>query len=94
MLLNALEATNEGGRVVFRTLVGKSQLEWQVWNSAVIPESIQLRVFQKYFTTKHDDGRGLGTYAMKLFGEDCLGGKVSFRSAVGKGTTFSFSLPL
>lgn len=92
MLLNALEATEAGGQVLFRTLVDGARVEWQVWNQAIIPEDIQLRIFQRYFSTKSGQGHGLGTYSMKLFGEDCLGGSVSFTSAAGKGTTFRFSL--
>ncbi|NJD91057.1 MAG: sensor histidine kinase [Geobacter sp.] len=94
MLLNALEATEPGGHVIFRTLVEDARVTWQVWNSAVIPDNIQLRIFQRFFSTKHELGHGLGTYSMKLFGEECLGGKVSFTSTADEGTVFSFSLPV
>lgn len=94
MLLNALEVTETGGHVIFRTLVKDSLIMWQVWNSAEIPDNIQLRIFQRFFSTKSECGHGLGTYSMKLFGEECLGGKVSFTSSVEDGTTFSFSLPI
>jgi hypothetical protein len=92
MLLNALEATETGGQVIFRTLVEEAGITWQVWNSAVIPDNIQLRIFQRFFSTKTEFGHGLGTYSMKLFGEECLGGKVSFTSTADEGTTFTFSL--
>lgn len=92
MLINALEATDTGGQIIFRTQVTDSTIEWQVWNPAVIPDNIQLRIFQRYFSTKTGHGHGFGTYAMKLFGEDYLGGKVSFTSNDGEGTTFRFSL--
>lgn len=94
MLLNALEATDAGGSVVFRALTDDGRVEWQVWNSAVMAENIQLRIFQRYFSTKGAFGHGLGTYSMKFFGETCLGGKVSFTSSAETGTTFRFSLPL
>jgi signal transduction histidine kinase len=94
MLLNALEATAPGGRVVFRAVPGGSEVAWQVWNEAVIPAGIQLRLFQRFFTTKDGQGHGLGTYSMKLFGEDMLGGRVSFTSEEGQGTTFTFTLPV
>lgn len=93
MLLNALEATEEGGSVKFRAIVDNSQVSWEVWNAASIPENIQLRIFQKFFSTKSTNGHGLGTYSMKFFGEDCLGGNVSFTSTVNEGTTFKFTLP-
>jgi len=92
MLLNALESTDDGGSVKFITVVDKSQIRWEVWNSASIPEDIQLRIFQKFFSTKPDNGHGLGTYSMKFFGEECLGGKVNFTSLPGEGTTFRLSL--
>ena len=94
MLLNALEATETGGQVIFRTLVEDAGITWQVWNSAVIPDNIQLRIFQRFFSTKTEFGHGLGTYSMKLFGEECLGGKVSFTSTAEEGTTFIFSLQI
>jgi len=92
MLLNALEATDPGGKVIFRTFAKGSRVEWQIWNEAVIPDDTQLRIFQRYFSTKPGYGHGLGTYSMKFFGEECLGGKVSFTSARETGTTFRFSL--
>jgi len=92
MLLNALESTDDGGSVKFITVVDKSQIRWEVWNSASIPEAIQLRIFQKFFSTKPDNGHGLGTYSMKFFGEECLRGKVNFTSVPGEGTTFRLSL--
>lgn len=94
MLLNALEATEEGGSVKLKTVINISQVEWQVWNSTVIPDNIQLRIFQKFFSTKTGGGHGLGTYSMKFFGEECLGGRVSFTSSIREGTTFIFSLPI
>lgn len=92
MLLNALEATDTGGQIIFRTQVKDSNIEWQVWNQEVIPDNIQLRIFQRYFSTKTGHGHGFGTYAMKLFGEEYLEGKVSFTSVAGEGTTFRLSL--
>jgi hypothetical protein len=47
---------------------------------------------QRYFTTKKEQGRGLGTYGMKLIGERYLRGKVSFETS-SAGTVFTFSLP-
>jgi signal transduction histidine kinase len=93
MLLNALEATPPGGNVTFRTIVEPARIRWEVWNSAPIPANIQPRIFQKFFSTKKLPGHGLGTYSMKLFGEECLGGEVGFTSSVEGGTTFFFSLP-
>lgn len=94
MLINALEATMRGGVVKFITRKMGGNIYWEVWNSSSIPEEIQPRVFQRYFSTKGNDGRGLGTFSMKLFGETYLQGRVNFTSSKKEGTLFSFSLPL
>ena len=93
MLLNALESTSEGGKARLVTLVNSADITWEVWNDAYIPPEVQLRVFQKHFSTKGSMGRGLGTHSMKLLGERYLNGKVSFLSSPNKGTTFRFSHP-
>jgi signal transduction histidine kinase len=94
MLLNALEATGAGDFIKLTTDVQTSRVSWTVWNRAFIEKHVQLRIFQKYFSTRSDHGRGLGTHAMKMLGEDYLGGEVSFTSSPEEGTTFSFSLPI
>jgi signal transduction histidine kinase len=93
MLVNALEATARGDRATLRTAIEDSAIIWEVWNNAYIPVEIQKRVFQRHFSTKARIGRGLGTYSMKLFGEQYLQGKVTFQSLPESGTTFTFRLP-
>ena len=44
-------------------------------------------------SARRGDGRGLGTYSMKMFGEKVLKGRVSFSSSPEEGTIFRFSLP-
>src|SRR5512133_96866 len=94
MLLNALEATPEGGTARLVTHQTETAIIWEVWNDAYTLPEIQLRVFQKYFSTKAAMGRGIGTHAMKLLGESYLNGKVSFTSSLEAGTTFRFEHPL
>jgi hypothetical protein len=93
MLINALEATGEGGEVRVWVESGEDGLTFLVWNPSGIPEDVSRRIFQRHFTTKKDNGRGLGTYAMKLFGEKILGGKVDFTSSDAEGTVFRLWLP-
>ncbi len=52
------------------------------------------RIFQRNFSTKAEAGRGIGTFSMKLLGEEVLGGKVSFTSTENDGTVFVLSHPL
>ena len=96
MVINALEATPKGGQVRLAVEVVEegTAVVWKVWNAAYIDEKYRHRIFQRYFSTKADSGRGLGTYAMKLFGEHYLGGKVDFFSDPAEGTVFFFRLPI
>ena len=66
---------------------------FSVHNEQVMPEDVQIQIFQRSFTTKGQPGRGVGTYSMKLFGERYLGGRVSFVSRTPDGTTFTLVLP-
>jgi len=94
MLTNAFEATEDNGEVRFWLEDGDSSITFYVWNKGIIPEDVSRRVFQPYFSTKKGTGRGFGTYAMKLLGENFLSGKVCFTSLKDQGTTFRFSLPI
>ena len=94
MVLNALEATPEGGTVRLNAFLEGDSIFWDVWNDRYIPPEVQLRIFQKHFSTKETMGRGIGTHAMKLIGERYLNGKISFTSSEREGTTFRFEHPL
>ena len=69
------------------------EVVFAVHNTEVMPEEVQLQVFQRSFSTKGQPGRGIGTYSMKLLGERYLGGKVSFTSQPSEGTTFRLAIP-
>ncbi len=92
MLINALEAS-EPGEVVRVSIKQGDTLMIQVWNSAVISELHQRRIFQRNFSTKTGHGRGIGTYAMKFLSERVLHGRVEFSSNLHQGTVFTVSLP-
>lgn len=93
MVLNALEATPSPGVVRIGARVDANNLVLWVWNAGEIPTATALRIFQRNFSTKASIGRGIGTFAMKLFGEKYLGGQVTFTSNASEGTTFSLRLP-
>jgi signal transduction histidine kinase len=94
MVKNALEATAEGNTVTLSCRQESDKVIFAVHNSEVMPEDVQMQVFQRSFSTKSQSGRGIGTYSMKLFGERYLGGKVDFVSRAPEGTTFRLSLPI
>jgi hypothetical protein len=94
MVINALEATPAGGAVRVWVEPQNGFVDFCVWNDGAITPHVARRIFQRNFSTKEGTGRGMGTYAMKLLGEQCLGGKVRFTSSPEAGTCFRLSLPV
>jgi signal transduction histidine kinase len=94
MVLNALEATKDGGVVRMWVEPHERQVAFCVWNQAAIPYDVQQRLFQRNFSTKAEAGRGIGTFSMKLLGEEVLGGQVGFTSSEAEGTVFRFTHPI
>ncbi|HJX53745.1 MAG TPA: HAMP domain-containing sensor histidine kinase [Polyangia bacterium] len=92
MVKNALEASPPASqvRLWFERTVGGSA--FHVHNPGSIPPSVAAHIFQPHFSSK-GRSRGFGTYAMRLIGEHCLGGRVSFVSDAVAGTQFSIELP-
>ncbi|HPF69215.1 MAG TPA: HAMP domain-containing sensor histidine kinase [Candidatus Krumholzibacteria bacterium] len=93
LVINALEATQPGGRVEILVSDGPGGVVFMVRNPAAIPREIQPRVFQKNFSTKHGPGHGLGAWSARVFTEELLGGTVTFTSSDRYGTEFRVGLP-
>ena len=91
MIKNALEAS-ENESINIGVEKKENFVEIYVNNKEYIPREIQLQIFKRSFSTK-GKGRGLGTYSMKLIGEDYLKGYIRFISEKDKGTKFTFGLP-
>ena len=87
MAVNAVEASFTGETITLSAQLEGPDITFRVHNPGTIPEDIRSRIFQRSFSTKASVGRGLGTYAMKLFGETVLRGKVGFDTGP-EGTTF------
>ena len=92
MVKNALEATQRGDTVTVSCEEINGGVRFWVHNPGFIPRNVQLQLFQRSFSTK-GDGRGLGTFSMKLLAERYLGGGVDFISTRAGGTTFMVTLP-
>ena len=92
MVKNALEASERSETITLNVDAQAKEVEFFVHNSNFIPKAVQLQIFQRGFSTK-GEGRGLGTYAMRLLSEKCLKGKVSFVSTPNIGTTFKACYP-
>jgi two-component system sensor histidine kinase RegB len=57
-------------------------------------DGVLRRIAEPFFTTKEPGkGMGLGTFLVRTFAQN-LGGRVSFDSSPGEGTTVTLELPL
>lgn len=92
MIKNAGESTTANRTVTLRVKATDKSIIFTVHNSGVIPAEVQANIFRQGNSTK-GSGRGLGTYSMKLLGENLLKGKVWFTSTEETGTEFNLSIP-
>ena len=93
MVKNAIEASEERYVIVVKPVVEGENLVISVHNPGYIKESMRSSIFQFGISTK-GNGRGIGTYSMKLIGENYLKGRVWFTTSEVEGTTFYISIPL
>ena len=64
-------------------------------NGEGMSDEVKQRLFENFFTTKPiGQGTGLGMSITRDIIENKHGGKVSFTSTEGKGTTFTFTIPI
>jgi signal transduction histidine kinase len=92
MIKNALEAIRTGQTVTVGCSEQGEDVVFRVHNPTVMPTDVQAQIFQRSFSTKASQGRGIGTHSVKLLGERYLQGKVWFTSTETEGTTFSVRL--
>jgi len=92
IILNALQAMTEGGRLSIRTGNRQEFVEVEFTDTGSgIPEAAMDKIFDPLFTTKAK-GIGLGLSVCKSILER-HGGDIRVESEVGKGTAFTVSLP-
>ena len=90
------ESPQKKGRIEVKTRQNGEFVEVSVSDSgAGIPESIREKIFDPFFTTKPvGKGTGQGLAICHGIVVEMHGGKISFESELGQGTTFTVSLPL
>lgn len=93
LIKNALEASQAGDTVTLHCARVGDAVQFQVHNPTAMPPEVQQQLFQRSFSTK-GEGRGIGTYSIKLLTEHYLHGKVDFTSQEGVGTIFYVTYPL
>lgn len=93
MLKNALEFIQKGETITLEVKETENDnVLFTVHNPGCIAEENKDYIFHFGFSTK-GKGRGLGTYSMRLLGENLLKGKVWFESTPEQGTTFFLRIP-
>jgi len=93
MIKNAIEASRKGQCVTAACKRDRDNVIFSLHNSNFIEKDIQLNIFKRSFSTKAQ-GRGWGTYSMKLLTERYLNGEIEFTSTEESGTTFYAKYPL
>jgi signal transduction histidine kinase len=92
LIKNALEASS-AGQTVTVSFHNDGQPVFSVRNESVMAEDVKRQLFQRSFSTKQGNGRGIGTYSVKLLTERYLRGTVDFVSPAPEGgTVFSVRL--
>jgi len=94
IIFNAFDAMPNGGRI---EIVSQDKYEWVVISirdtGIGMTEEVKEKIFKPFFTTKGEKGSGLGlSIALGIVNKH--GGKLTFESEPGKGTTFYLTFPV
>ena len=91
---NGIDAMPDGGKLKFRVFAKGNRVVIEVEDTgAGIPQENMSKIFEPFFTTK-EVGKGTGLGLAVCYGIISEhGGRLSVRSTLGKGTTFSIFLP-
>ena len=99
LLANAWQYTPSGGTVVIAVHAVDGFLQTDISDTGIgIAPDDAARIFDRFYRADHPlvreaEGTGLGLSIVRMFVE-MLGGQIWVESELGKGTTFSFTLPL
>lgn len=92
LITNALQAINNSGEIIISASTAKEKIVIKIRdNGPGMPSDIIPQIFEPLFTTKQT-GTGLGLTSCKTIIEQ-HGGHIDVESIVGKGTTFTITIP-
>jgi PAS domain S-box-containing protein len=94
LIFNAIEAMPEGGKIEIRTFQRDEKVFIQISDTGMgMKEEVRKKIFEPFFTTKPFSHTGLGL-SMSYGIIKRMIGEIDVESEVGKGTTFTLSLPI
>ena len=94
LIFNAVDAMPRGGPITIRTFAEDDRVMLSVTDTGVgMSKDVQRRCLDPFFTTKGEQGTGLGL-AMVYGIVERHGGSLTIESEEGQGTTFVLSLPI
>jgi signal transduction histidine kinase len=95
LIVNALQAMPEGGRLTVQTLTGEKHISLIVEDTGFgMSEEVMKKIFIPFFTTKDvNQGTGLGLPVVHGI-VTSHGGSIQVNSKIGRGTRFEVKLPL
>ena len=93
LISNALNAMPDGGSISFSTWSDENTVFISISDTGTgMTEGVKKKIFDPFFTTRRPEGTGLGMSTSYGIIEE-HGGKIDVESEVGKGTTFTLSIP-
>jgi len=99
LLSNAVKFTPDGGKIDVRAIQSQDNVEISVSDTGIgIAEEDQEAIFEEFRQVGSDyarkrEGTGLGLTLARKFVE-LHGGRIWVRSEIGRGSTFTFTLPV
>jgi len=96
LVVNASQAISGEGTITINTSSEGEMAHIAITDTGCgIPEEVRPRIFSAGFTTKPlGEGTGLGLTITREIVEDTHGGKISFDTETGVGTTFHVRIPI
>lgn len=92
LIKNAVEASQADQQITLALTHENNFVSFQVVNQGVIPKDIREKLFDKYSSSNHHSGTGLGTYSAKLMTE-VQHGEIYFQIIDEQQTRFVVNLP-
>ena len=94
LILNAVDAMPTGGTITLQTAVEREQVVLRVRDTGMgMTEAVRQRCLEPFFSTKGENGTGLGLSMVYGIIERHRG-RIEVESAPGEGTSFNIRLPI